>query len=367
MLATPQTCRKMKGKIRSLSRERPRHGSVLLIGNHLSKWGVASRQVCEELADRLEARGWHVIRTSSRRGRLARLADILCTVIRRRREYSVAHVDVFSGPAFLWAEAACTALRWVRKPYVLTLRGGNLPQWSRGRTGRVRRLLSGAGAVTTPSRYLLEQMREYRSDLILLPNALEISAYEFRPRTALQPSLMWLRSFHEMYNPSLAVKVTALLAEEFPDVRLTMVGPDKGDGSLQRVRRTAEELGITGRIETPGGVPKRDVPTWLNRGDVFLNTTNVDNTPVSVIEAGACGLCVVSTNVGGLPYLLDHEQDALLVPPNDAEAMADAVRRVLKEPGLAECLSRAARAKAEGFDWSVVLPRWEALLEEVDT
>jgi glycosyltransferase involved in cell wall biosynthesis len=225
--------------------------------------------------------------------------------------------------------------------------------------------LSGAGAVTTPSRYLLEQMREYRSDLILLPNALEISAYEFRPRTAPQPSLMWLRSFHEMYNPSLAVKVTALLAEEFPDVRLTMVGPDKGDGSLQRVRRTAEELGITGRIETPGGVPKRDVPTWLNRGDVFLNTTNVDNTPVSVIEAGACGLCVVSTNVGGLPYLLDHEQDALLVPPNDAKAMADAVRRVLKEPGLAECLSRAARAKAEGFDWSVVLPRWEALLEEV--
>jgi glycosyltransferase involved in cell wall biosynthesis len=146
-----------------------------------------------------------------------------------------------------------------------------------------------------------------------------------------------------------------------------MVGPDKGDGSLQRVRRTAEELGISERIETPGGVPKQDVPVWLNRGDVFLNTTNVDNTPVSVIEAQACGLCVVSTNVGGLPYLLDHEQDALLVPPNDAEAMAEAVRMVLREPELAGRLSRAGRAKVEEFDWSVVLPRWEALLEELDT
>jgi glycosyltransferase involved in cell wall biosynthesis len=103
----------------------------------------------------------------------------------------------------------------------------------------------------------------------------------------------------------------------------------------------------------------------MSQGDIFLNTTNVDNTPVSVLEALACGLCVVSTDVGGIPYLLEHEEDALLVPPDDAEAMAAAVRRVLTEPGLAERLSRNARKKAEGFDWSVVLPQWERLLLEV--
>ena len=116
------------------------------------------------------------------------------------------------------------------------------------------------------------------------------------------------------------------------------------------------------RIAWPGGVPKADVPAWLSQGDIFLNTTNADNTPVSVLEALACGLCVVSTNVGGIPYLLEHEEDALLVPPNDLEAMAAAVRRVLTEPGLAERLSRNARKKAKGFDWSVVLPQWEELL-----
>lgn len=91
----------------------------------------------------------------------------------------------------------------------------------------------------------------------------------------------------------------------------------------------------------------------------------MDNAPVTVTEAMACGLCVVSTAVGGIPYLLTHEEDALLVPPNDPEAMAAAVRRILAEPGLARRLSENARKKTEKFDWSVILPQWEALLTSV--
>ena len=67
------------------------------------------------------------------------------------------------------------------------------------------------------------------------------------------------------------------------------------------------------------------VPSELNEFDIFLNTTFVDNTPVSVLEAMACGLCVVSTDVGGLSFLLEHEGDALLVPPDNPKAMAAAV------------------------------------------
>src|SRR5581483_5520203 len=107
---------------------------------------------------------------------------------------------------------------------------------------------------------------------------------------------------------------------------------------------------------------KPEIPIRLNEFDIFLNTTNVDNTPVSVLEAMACGLCVVSTNVGGLPYLLRHEQDALLTAPGDAQAMASAVCRLLGEPKLGEQLSKAARAKVREHDWSVVLPQWQELL-----
>ena len=152
---------------------------------------------------------------------------------------------------------------------------------------------------------------------------------------------------------------------EFPDARLTMVGPDRGDGSLARTRRAVERLGVEDRVEFPGGVEKRDVPRWLQKGDIFLNTTDVDNTPTSVVEAMACGLCVVSTNVGGLPYLLEDGKDSLLVSPNDSGAMAAAVCRLLADANLGARLSRAATEKARNMDWSVVLPKWEALLQAI--
>jgi glycosyltransferase involved in cell wall biosynthesis len=337
---------------------------ILLVGNFLSGAGF-TRGVCEDLAERLTEAGWSVITTSHKPARLPRLADMVVTAWRRRHEYAVAQVDVYSGPSFLWAEAVCWVLRRAGKPYVLTLHGGALPAFARRWPGRVRRLLRSAAAVTTPSRYLWEQMRLYRPELRLLPNPLDIGRYPFAPRQRPQPRLVWLRAFHRIYNPTLAPRVVALLAREFPNVHLTMVGPDKGDGSLQATQHLAVELGVAGRIAWLGGVLKADVPVWLSQGDIFLNTTNVDNTPVSVLEALASGLCVVSTDVGGIPYLLEHEEDALLVPPDDPEAMAAAVRRVLTEPGLAERLSRNARKKAEGFDWSVVLPQWEKLLLEV--
>jgi glycosyltransferase involved in cell wall biosynthesis len=141
-----------------------------------------------------------------------------------------------------------------------------------------------------------------------------------------------------------------------------MLGPDKNDGSLESTISLAKELHVLDRIALVGPIDKSKVPDRLSTGDIFLNTSNVDNTPISVLEAMACGLPVVSTNVGGIPYLLEDGKDALLVPPDDAKGMANAIRRITREPGLAEMLSKNARQKVEQFNWTNVLPRWEALL-----
>jgi glycosyltransferase involved in cell wall biosynthesis len=172
-----------------------------------------------------------------------------------------------------------------------------------------------------------------------------------------------MRAFHDIYNPTLAPMVIAGLVDEFPMIHLTMIGPDKNDGSFQRTIDIAKKLHVIDRISFCGRVEKKVVPRWMNQGDIFLNTSNIDNMPVSVIEAMACGLCVVSTDVGGLPYLLSDNNDALLVPPKDPRAMADAVRRVLKDPELARKLSFQGRLHAQQLDWSAVLPKWEMLLE----
>ncbi len=337
--------------------------SALLVGNFLSE-AVVYGSVGEDLARRLTARGWSVVMTSRKVNRPMRIADMLMTAWAQRGRYNVAHIDVFSGPAFSWAEAVCALLRRLHKPYALTLRGGDLPNFASHKPGRVKRLLGSAGVVAAPSGYLLHQMKVYRKEIMLLPNPLEIGNYAYRLRSAPRPQLVWLRAFHDIYNPSLLPATLGELAD-YPSAEAFMVGPDKGDGALERVQRKAAELGLGGRIMFPGPVPKQDVSTWLNRGDIFVNTTNFDNTPTSVLEAMACGLCVVSTNVGGIPYLLEDQSDALLVPPNDPVAMAAAVRRILKEPDLAERLSSNARRKVEQFDWSRILPQWEHILSRL--
>lgn len=334
---------------------------VLIVGNFLSR-RVSTRAVCEELADRLAADGWSVLRTSDRQARLPRLIGMQRSIWRFRERFDVAQVDVFSGAAFLWAEAAVWSLKRLGKPFVLTLHGGLLPDFGRRWPRRLQGLLRPAAAATTPSAYLQTELAPFRRDLRLVPNPLDLERYPFRQRTSFSPRLIWLRAFHHTYNPLLAVEVLARLRRRFPEARLTMIGPDKGDGSLEATRRKARQLGIDGHLEIVGGITKQDVPAWLDRGDVFLNTTNADNAPVSVQEAMACGLAVVSTDVGGLPYLLADGVDARLVPPRNAEAMAAAVTRLLERPEETRSLAEAARTKVEACDGSRVLPCWQDLL-----
>ncbi len=211
----------------------------------------------------------------------------------------------------------------------------------------------------------MEQMREYRDDIQLLPNPLHLDRYSYRLRENVSPKLVWIRSFHKTYNPTLAPALIANLATDFPDIELTMVGPDKGDGSLQATRKKASELGVLNRIRFTGGVPKTDVPKYLEQADVFISTTDIDNTPVTVLEAMACGLCVVSTNVGGVPYLVADGVNALLVPPRDCEAMSNAVGRILKEGDLGRSLSMNSGTFVQQFDWVEILPRWNRLIDDV--
>lgn len=335
--------------------------SLLMVSNFLSS-SIGTKGVCDDLSAQLASHGWPVLTASSQVNRVRRLLDMLSISWSHRHQYQIAIVDVFSGPAFFWAEMVCLLLRRMDKPYILTLHGGDLPSFAKRWSRRVRRQLRMADVVTVPSRYLLEKMQPYRSDLKLLANPVDVGAFDYRLRESVRPRLVWVRKFHRLYNPSLAPRALALLRNEFPDIELTMSGPDKGDGSLAETKRVTAELGISSHLTFRGAVPAAKISAELGQGDIFLNTTNFDNTPVSILEAMACGLCIVSTNVGGIPFLLENEWDSLLVSPDDPAAMAKAIRRILTEPSLSRRLSFNARRKVEAFDWSNVLPQWEQLL-----
>ena len=95
---------------------------------------------------------------------------------------------------------------------------------------------------------------------------------------------------------------------------------------------------------------------------IFINTTNYDNSPVSVVEAMALGLPIVSTNVGGMPYLIETLENGFLVDKNNADEMANCCIQLIEDPVLAAKISRNARAKVEKFDSSNVKEQWRKIL-----
>lgn len=334
---------------------------ILMVSNNFST-GENYGGVCKDLAKLFAANGSRVTITSKWKNRYLRPLNMLQVACTKRDQYDIAQIDLFSGAAFFWAELVANFLLKLKKPFILSLHGGNLPNFSRKYPHRVKKLLAKANAVTTPSSYLQHAMKQYCSNTILIPNPIDLSQFKFVPRKQADPKLIWLRAFAEIYNPLLVADVINILKDSHPNVTVNMIGPDKGDNSLQKFQEKLQTYQLYDHINICGPIARKDVPHYLQQGDIFLNTSNVDNTPVSIIEAMACGLCVVSTNVGGLPYLLEHEKDTLLVPPNNPSAIVQVIKRVLTEPYLAQKLSQNARNKVEQFDASVVLHQWEKLL-----
>jgi len=318
--------------------------------------------VCEDLAERLQKIGWSVSTSSSKCNRLLRLAEMASAVVRKRNHYDVAQVDLYSGPAFLWAETSVRLLRLLRKPVVVTLHGGGLPEFARRHPKRVGSLLRMASCITSPSKFLGEELGFLGLKVHLIANAIDVSAYRYTQRIHAGPRFVWLRAIHSIYNPRLAVQVVAGIQRSHPGASLLFFGGNKDNQEHLALTNEIHDLGLNNMVRMMGKIEKRGVPEALNLGDVFLNTTNVDNTPVSVVEAMACGLCVVSTNVGGMPHLVRHRHNGLLVNPRSCAEMEGAVREILTDDDLASALSKNGRRTAEGMDWSVILPEWDSLL-----
>jgi glycosyltransferase involved in cell wall biosynthesis len=215
----------------------------------------------------------------------------------------------------------------------------------------------------TPSSFLATVAAVYCRAPRIIPNVIDVAAYPFRARDRVRVRLFWMRSFHQVYNPMMALRVLARVRSACPDATLVMAGQDKG--LEQSVRREAARLGLNGAVRFVGFLNAAGKIREGERADIFLNTSSVDNLPGAVLEACAMGLPVVSTDVGGIRYLLNEERTGLLVPDGDCDAMADAVLRLMDEPRLAARLSTNGRRLAEQFSWERVGPQWEQLFAEL--
>ncbi|HBK83748.1 MAG TPA: glycosyl transferase family 1, partial [Flavobacterium sp.] len=145
------------------------------------------------------------------------------------------------------------------------------------------------------------------------------------------------------------------IKEKYANATLTMVGADK-DGSLEHTKKWAEQNKI--KVNFTGKLTKEQWTELAQNHDIFINTTHFDNTPVSIIESMALGLPIVSTNVGGIPYLLSHNKNALLVEDNNAQQMADAIEILLNNEAIVQKITQNAIVHANTMNWSQVKEQW---------
>jgi glycosyltransferase involved in cell wall biosynthesis len=333
---------------------------LLYIGNKLAASG-ATISTIDSLSSQLESEGYTVYLASSKHNKILRLLDMMRAVFRYRSKVSCVLIDTYSTQNFYYAVGVANLCRLLKLPYIPILHGGNLPERLRRNKRLSWKLFNGAKINVSPSAYLMEEFKkEGYTNLVEIPNNILLENYPFRFRAELKPKLLWVRSFAAIYNPEMALEVIDLLIQKGYQASLCMVGPDK-DGSLERCKKLAKERSLA--VTFTGKLSKSD---WINLSeeyDIFINTTNFDNTPVSVIEAMALGLPVVTTNVGGIPYLLENNKDSLLVNPNDPQAFSSSVMSLLEDSEVAVRLAQNARKKVEMFDWEEVKLLWFKILK----
>ncbi|MCO6509284.1 MAG: glycosyltransferase family 4 protein [Aridibacter famidurans] len=336
---------------------------LLIVGNLLGRNAGFVTTQGQILADRLEADEFEVTAVSSKVNKFARLMDVALTIVRDSRKVDLMVLEVYSGPAFVLADVASFLAKALGIPSVLVLHGGQLPEFAKKRNRWVKRVLGRARSLVAPSPFLAGSLEQYVSPVRMIPNAIDLERYRFRPRNEIGPRMLWMRSFHPLYNPGLALDVLAIVKSEFPDATLVMGGVDKGLESS--VKSSAREMGLQDSVRFPGFLDEASKAEEFSKADIFLNTNRVDNMPVSVVEACAFGLPVIATDVGGLSRLITHGENGILVKDDDPEEMANAVITLLNDPEATERLSRNGRQLAERSSWSNVKRHWVSLFEEI--
>lgn len=331
---------------------------LLYIGNKLKKHGKTPTSV-DTLSIQL-GEFMEVYAYSEKLNIVLRMLDIIWGIIKHRKEADVILIDTYSSLNFYISVVSVFFAQLFKIDYYLYLHGGNLPERIKKSPKLSHYIFSNAKENIVPSGYLGEAFVKAGYETRFIPNNIELDRYPFKERQKARPALLYVRSFSKVYNPQLAIKVFSKLYERYPEAVMCMVGPDK-DGTLQLCKELAKELHVDKRITFTGKLSKEE---WIARSkeyDIFVNPTHFDNQPVSIIEAMALGFPIVSTNVGGLPFLIEDAKEGLLCADNDEDCFFDAIIKLLEDEQSIKGMSHNALKKAQEYEWVNVKKAWKNL------
>jgi len=354
-----------------IQRSSARH--VAIVGTSLDILGGQGVQACR-LIEGLEAEGIRVtfIPINPRFPRVlgwVRRLPVVRTVLNQLiylpslvRMWKADVTHVFSGSYWSFLLAPVPALivgRCLNKHVVLNYHSGeaddHLSHWGR----LVHPWLGLAQDLVVPSQYLRSVFAQFGYSARVVPNVVDVSRFQYRARLPLRPRLLSTRNLEPYYRVDLVIQAFARFSREVPDATLTIAG----SGSQERhLRALVTSLGCNG-VRFLGRVEADDMPTLYGDHDIFVNASVLDNQPVSILEAFASGLAVVSTMAGDIPDMVRSGETGT-VAAADAADLAGAITRVWNDPDGARAMTRRARAALTRYTWAMVRDEWIDIYSE---
>jgi glycosyltransferase involved in cell wall biosynthesis len=272
-------------------------------------------------------------------------------------------IHLMANSGWSWHLFAAPVI-WVAKrkniPVVLNYRGGYADAFFAKSWRRVEASLRHCAVILVPSTFLQQVFARYGKDSVIVQNVLDTALFVPAPnagRDAAAPHVVVTRNLEAIYDVASCLRAFAVIQQQFPAARLSIAGTGPELAALQQL---VSDLQLQ-NVSFVGRLTPQQVAALYQDADLMLNGSLVDNTPNSLIEAMASGVPVVSTDSGGIPQLVTHQKDALLVKAGQPEALAGAALRVLQDEALRQGLIEAGLANAARFSWHKV---WELLQQQ---
>jgi glycosyltransferase involved in cell wall biosynthesis len=290
---------------------------------------------------------------------LFRLVPFLVQLWRAAGRVQLFHVMANSG----WAWFLCAAPAvWIAKlrgtAVLVNYRGGDAAEFFGRSFFWVRPTMRMTDERVVPSGYLRHVFQRFGLSTAIVPNIIDLNRFTPRPAGSAasrdNPHLVVTRNLEPLYDIPTALRAFAIVREKRPTARMTIAG---GGPDRDMLLALARELDVASHVSFPGRLEPDLIAKLYLEADVLVNPSLHDNMPNSILEALASGVPVVSTDVCGIPFLVEHQKTALLVSPRDPVAMAQAVLDLLDNPAVAERLAQAGKELAQQYTWSHVRPR----------
>jgi len=283
-------------------------------------------------------------------------------LLTRLGRYDVIHVFSASYYSYLLSVAPAILIgKLCGKKVILNYRSGeaedHLANW-RWTAIPIIRL---ADVIVVPSGYLVDVFAKFGLRARAIFDIIELDVFRFRERRPVRPVFLTSRLLEPLYNVGCVLRAFALIQQRYPEARLTIAADGWMRPELEQLARDLKLL----NAEFIGRVPFERMPDLYDSADLYLTATDLDNMPGSITESFAAGLPVVTTDAGGIPYILTHEETGLMVPRNDHEAMAAAAFRLLEDQELALKIARQAREASRQYTWAEVRNKWVGLYHEM--